>query len=216
MQVHKDQAQEMWRRHLSSTIELQYQQLRALHEMRNEHLAKQHASEWDNQLAYSKKAERELRKKHVLELKEHPKSLRVHLCFGFEGTVDFLCSTHHTLSFSLPLSSSPLFPLCPHPQHGHLSYSITPHPHPPPPLQSKELAIKKQYHDTVRIQQRQYKALQKQMMATLPKERQRDVLRQTKEEQMRKIAMLAMQYERTITDMAQQQTVRAPALCGQL
>lgn len=79
MQVHKDQAQEMWRRHLSSTIELQYQQLRALHEMRNEHLAKQHASEWDNQLAYSKKAERELRKKHVLELKEHPKSLRVHL-----------------------------------------------------------------------------------------------------------------------------------------
>lgn len=54
------------------------------------------------------------------------------------------------------------------------------------------------------------------MMATLPKERQRDVLRQTKEEQMRKIAMLAMQYERTITDMAQQQTVRAPALCGQL
>ena len=95
-----------------------------------------------------------------------------------------------------------------------------PHPHlfhPPfPSLQSKELAIKKQYHDTVRIQQRQYKALQKQMMATLPKERQRDVLRQTKEEQMRKIAMLAMQYERTITDMAQQQTVRAPALCGQL
>ena len=47
------------------------------------------------------------------------------------------------------------------------------------------------------------------MVATLPKERQRDVLRQTKEEQMRKIAMLAMQYERTITDMAQQQTVRA-------
>ena len=33
---------------------------------------------------------------------------------------------------------------------------------------------------------------------------------------MRKIAMLAMQYERTITDMAQQQTVRAPAVCGQL
>jgi len=117
--------------------------------MRNEHLGKQHASEWDNQLAYSKKAEREMRKKHVLELKEHPKSLKV-----------------------------------------------------------KEIAIKKQYHDTVRIQQRQYKALQKQMIATVPKERHRDVLKQTKEEQMRKIAMLAMQYERTIADMAQQQTVK--------
>ena len=45
------------------------------------------------------------------------------------------------------------------------------------------------------------------MVATLPKERQREVMRQTKEEQMRKIAMLAMQYERTIADMAQQQAV---------
>lgn len=149
MQAHKDQVQEMRRRHLSNTIELQYHQLRALHEMRNDHLSRQHASEWDNQLTYSKKGERELRKKHVLELKEHPKNLK-----------------------------------------------------------AKEVQIKKQYHDTVRIQQRQYKQLQKQMIATVPKERHREVMRQTKEEQMRKIAMLAMQYERTIADMAQQQTVK--------
>ena len=45
------------------------------------------------------------------------------------------------------------------------------------------------------------------MIATMPKERHREVLRQTKEEQMRKIAMLALQYERTIADMAQKQTV---------
>lgn len=77
MQVHKDQVQEMRRRHLASTIELQYQQLRSLHEMRTDHLNKQHALEWDNQLAYGRKADRELKKKHVLELKEHPKSLRV-------------------------------------------------------------------------------------------------------------------------------------------
>ena len=77
MQAHKDQVQEMCRRHLSNTIELQYHQLRALHEMRNDHLGRQHASEWDNQLTYSKKGERELRKKHVLELKEHPKNLKV-------------------------------------------------------------------------------------------------------------------------------------------
>ena len=74
-------------------------------------------------------------------------------------------------------------------------------------LQSKELQIKKQYNDTVKIQTRQYKALQKHMVASLPAERKKEILKQSKEEQLRKIAMLAMQYERTITDMAQQQTV---------
>ena len=73
--------------------------------------------------------------------------------------------------------------------------------------QVSEGQIKRQYHSTVRIQQKQYKALQKQMIATVPKERHREVMRQTKEEQMRKIAMLALQYERTIADMAQKQTV---------
>ena len=77
MQTHKDSVQDVKQRHLASTIDLQYQQLKSLHEMRSEHLNRQHASEWDNQLAYTKKAERELRKKHVIEQKEHPKSLRV-------------------------------------------------------------------------------------------------------------------------------------------
>ena len=77
MQTHKDCTQEIKQRHLASTIELQYQQLKSLHEMRAEHLSRQHASEWDNQLSYTKKAERELRKKHLIEQKEHPKSLRV-------------------------------------------------------------------------------------------------------------------------------------------
>lgn len=76
-----------------------------------------------------------------------------------------------------------------------------------------ESQIKRQYHNTVRIQQKQYKALQKQMIATVPKERHREVLRQTKEEQMRKIAMLALQYERTIADMAQKQTVSLVESC---
>ena len=84
MQVHKDQVQEMRRRHLASTIELQYQQLQSLHEMRTDHLNKHHASEWDNQLSYGRKADRELKKKHVLELKEHPKSLRVSLMISLK------------------------------------------------------------------------------------------------------------------------------------
>ena len=84
MQVHKDQVQEMRRRHLDSTIDLQYQQLRSLHDIRTDHLNKQHALEWDNQLAYGRKADRELKKKHVLELKEHPKSLRVSIVMELE------------------------------------------------------------------------------------------------------------------------------------
>ena len=77
MQLHKERVQDMRRRHLISTIELQYEHLTTLHEMRTDHLNRQHSLEWDNQISYSKKAERELRKKHVLELKQHPKSLRV-------------------------------------------------------------------------------------------------------------------------------------------
>ena len=77
MQLHKERVQFMRKRHLESRIDLQHEQLKALHEMRTEHLNKQHALEWDNQISYSKKAEKELRKKHVMELKQHPKSLRV-------------------------------------------------------------------------------------------------------------------------------------------
>ena len=69
------------------------------------------------------------------------------------------------------------------------------------------MQIKKQYNDTVRIQNRQYKALQKQMISSLPKERQREIMKQSKEEQLRKIAMLATQYERTIADMSQHEAV---------
>lgn len=77
MQLHKDQVQDMRRRHLAATIELQYHQLKSLHETREGHLNKQHASEWDHQLSFARKAEKELKNKHVLELKEHPQSLRV-------------------------------------------------------------------------------------------------------------------------------------------
>ena len=49
----------------------------------------------------------------------------------------------------------------------------------PPPSQMSESQIKRQYHNTVRVQQKQYKVLQKQMIATVPKERHCEVLRQT-------------------------------------
>ena len=82
-QTRKDNSQESRRKHISNTIDVHYQQLRSLHEIRADHLNREHASEWDNQLEYSKKAEKRMRKKHVLELKEHPKILKVSDDFGF-------------------------------------------------------------------------------------------------------------------------------------
>ena len=75
------------------------------------------------------------------------------------------------------------------------------------PTQSKETEIKKQYNATVGIQNRQYKALGKQIKDTLPKERQREVMRQVKDEQNRKVALLASQYERTMAETVQRLTV---------
>ncbi len=77
MQLHKERVQEMRTKNMSATVSLQIQQLTSLYDMRIDHLSKQHALEWDNQIAYSKKAERELKKKHVLEVKQHPKGLKV-------------------------------------------------------------------------------------------------------------------------------------------
>ena len=71
----------------------------------------------------------------------------------------------------------------------------------------KEQAIRKEYNDTVRIQHRQYKALEEQIKSAMPPDRYKEALKQTREERMRKMAMLAMQYERAISEMAQQQTV---------
>ncbi len=45
------------------------------------------------------------------------------------------------------------------------------------------------------------------MIASLPKERRREILRQTKEEQLRKTHMLTLQYEKTISDMSQHEAV---------
>ena len=77
MQLHKERVQDLRTKNSLSTIKIQTQQLSALYDMRIDHLNKQHALEWDNQIAYSKKADRELKKKHVLELKQHPKGLKV-------------------------------------------------------------------------------------------------------------------------------------------
>ena len=103
-----------------------------------------------------KRSQRELKKKHALELKQQPKSLK-----------------------------------------------------------QKEILIRKQFRDTCKIQTRQYKALKSQVVQTTTKDEQKIVLKKLKEEQRRKMALLGEQYEQTIAEMLQKQSVGQPCLDGQ-
>lgn len=77
----------------------------------------------------------------------------------------------------------------------------------PKSLKQKELMIRKQFRDTCKIQTRQYKALKAQVLQTTSKEDQKTMIRKLKEEQRRKMALLGEQYEQTIADMLQKQSV---------
>lgn len=79
-----------------------------------------------------------------------------------------------------------------------------------PPLQSKELQIKKQFQDTCKIQTRQYKALRNHLLETTPKSEHKAVLKRLKEEQTRKLAILAEQYDHSINEMLSTQAVSSP------
>ena len=103
---------------------------------------------YDAQDEYMKRSQRELKKKHALELKQQPKSLK-----------------------------------------------------------QKEVLIRKQFRDTCKIQTRQYKALKSQVVQTTAKDEQKVVLKKLKEEQRRKMALLGEQYEQTIAEMLQKQSV---------
>lgn len=72
-----EQAHNMLLRHHEKTQELEYRQQRAVHALREDQVHRQHATELSNQQDYMQRAERDLRKKHALELKQQPKSLKV-------------------------------------------------------------------------------------------------------------------------------------------
>ncbi|GAB6030346.1 hypothetical protein CHUAL_006011 [Chamberlinius hualienensis] len=78
----------------------------------------------------------------------------------------------------------------------------------PKSLKQKELQIRKQFRDTCKIQERQYKALKTQILATTPKEEQKTVIKKLKDEQIRKLAHLGEQYEQSIAEMLQKQSIR--------
>jgi thousand and one amino acid protein kinase len=64
-------------KHHDMTQDLEYKQLSALHAVRDDQLRKQHHAEVMHQNQYSERSERELRKKHAIEQKQQPKSLKV-------------------------------------------------------------------------------------------------------------------------------------------
>merc|ERR550532_3960240 len=78
----------------------------------------------------------------------------------------------------------------------------------PKSLKQKEVLIRKQFRDTCKIQTRQYKALKSQVVQTTAKDEQKIVLKKLKEEQRRKMALLGEQYEQTIAEMLQKQSIR--------
>ncbi|XP_067306706.1 serine/threonine-protein kinase TAO1 [Pseudorasbora parva] len=78
----------------------------------------------------------------------------------------------------------------------------------PKSLKSKELQIKKQFQDTCKIQTRQYKALRNHLLENTPKPEHKTMLKRLKEEQTRKLAILAEQYDHTINNMLSTQALR--------
>ncbi|XP_038820698.1 serine/threonine-protein kinase TAO1-like [Salvelinus namaycush] len=78
----------------------------------------------------------------------------------------------------------------------------------PKSLKSKEMQIKKQFQDTCKIQTRQYKALRNHLLESTPKADHKAVLKRLKEEQTRKLAILAEQYDHSINNMLSTQALR--------
>nr|XP_057925603.1 serine/threonine-protein kinase TAO3 isoform X4 [Doryrhamphus excisus] len=132
-----------------STRELEQRQLRTLQKLRVDLIRLQHQTELENQIEYNNRRERELHRKHVLELRQQPKNLKV-----------------------------------------------------------LELQIKKQFQDTCKVQTKQYKALRHHQMEVMPKAEHKVVLKALKDEQTRKLAILAERYEQSINEMMASQALR--------
>lgn len=77
------------------------------------------------------------------------------------------------------------------------------------PRQAMEMQIKKQFQDTCKVQTKQYKALKNHQLEVTPKSEHKTILKSLKDEQTRKLAILAEQYEQSINEMMASQAVCA-------
>lgn len=71
------------------------------------------------------------------------------------------------------------------------------------------MQIKKQFQDTCKVQTKQYKALKNHQLEVTPKSEHKTILKSLKDEQTRKLAILAEQYEQSINEMMASQAVGA-------
>ncbi|XP_038619039.1 serine/threonine-protein kinase TAO3 [Tachyglossus aculeatus] len=145
----KEMEHAMLIRHDESTRELEYRQLHVLQKLRLDLIRLQHQTELENQLEYNKRRQRELHRKHGMELRQQPKNLKV-----------------------------------------------------------MEMQIKKQFQDTCKVQTKQYKALKNHQLEVTPKNEHKTILKTLKDEQTRKLAILAEQYEQSINEMMASQALR--------
>lgn len=74
-------------------------------------------------------------------------------------------------------------------------------------IQAMEMQIKKQFQDTCKVQTKQYKALKNHQLEVTPKNEHKTILKTLKDEQTRKLAILAEQYEQSINEMMASQAV---------
>uniref|UniRef100_K7F8N0 Serine/threonine-protein kinase TAO3 n=1 Tax=Pelodiscus sinensis TaxID=13735 RepID=K7F8N0_PELSI len=78
----------------------------------------------------------------------------------------------------------------------------------PKNLKAMEMQIKKQFQDTCKVQTKQYKALKNHQLEVTPKSEHKTILKSLKDEQTRKLAILAEQYEQSINEMMASQALR--------
>uniref|UniRef100_A0A669PIF2 non-specific serine/threonine protein kinase n=1 Tax=Phasianus colchicus TaxID=9054 RepID=A0A669PIF2_PHACC len=89
-QTQKDLEHAMLLRQHESMQELEFRHLSTIQKMRCELIRLQHQTELTNQLEYNKRRERELRRKHVMEVRQQPKSLKVLRGVGASSTKGLL------------------------------------------------------------------------------------------------------------------------------
>ncbi|RMC10710.1 hypothetical protein DUI87_12421 [Hirundo rustica rustica] len=212
-QTQKDLEHAMLLRQHESMQELEFRHLSTIQKMRCELIRLQHQTELTNQLEYNKRRERELRRKHVMEVRQQPKSLKVLSGVGTPkvprdvGTLVRAGGSGKVVRGKVVRYSLLAVQAGPRSASFHnikcCSYICA--------IQAqsfKELQIKKQFQDTCKIQTRQYKALRNHLLETTPKSEHKAVLKRLKEEQTRKLAILAEQYDHSINEMLSTQALR--------
>lgn len=70
-------------RHHEDTRNLETRQQRAVHALRADQVTRQHETELQHQNDYCNRSHRDLRKRHAMQLRQQPKSLKVSIIFVF-------------------------------------------------------------------------------------------------------------------------------------